>query len=113
MLEPTQNVGVGPVGVMVKVTVTGEVVVLVNAAPVMLPEPLEAIPVTALVLSLVHAKVVPVTLLLVPSVIVVNEAPEQIVWLLLVAVAAGTALTVTVVLLLAEHPVAVVVSVKV
>jgi len=89
------------------------VVVLVNAAPVIFPEPLEAIPVTALVLSLVHAKVVPVTLLLVPSVIVVNEAPEQIVWLLLVAVAAGTALTVTVVLLLAEHPVAVVVSVKV
>ena len=76
---PTQNVGVGPVGVMVKVTVTGELVVLVKATPVMFPEPLEAIPVTSVVLFLVHANVVPATELLVPNVIVVNEAAEQIV----------------------------------
>ena len=43
---PTQKVGVGPVGVIVKVTVTGEVVVLVNATPVIFePEPLAAMPV--------------------------------------------------------------------
>ena len=41
------------VGVMVNVTVTGAVVVLVNA-PVMLPDPLAAMPVAAAVLSLVQ-----------------------------------------------------------
>ena len=100
-------------GVIVKVTVTAELVVLVNAAPVMFPEPLEAMPVTELVLFLVHAKVVPVTLLLVLNVIVVNDWPEHIVWLLLVAVAIGTVFTVITAVLLAVHPVAVVVSVKV
>ena len=76
---PTQKVGVGPVGVMVKVTVTAEVVVLVKATPVMFPAPLAAIPVTSVVLSLVHAKVVDATELLVPKVMVVNPVPEQIV----------------------------------
>ena len=76
---PTQNVGVGPVGVIVNVTVTAEVVVLVNVAPVIFPEPLFAIPVTLLVLSLVHANVVDATELLVPNVMVVNPVPEQIV----------------------------------
>ena len=41
------------VGVMVNVTVIGALVVLVNE-PLMLPEPLAAIPVTATVLSLVQ-----------------------------------------------------------
>ena len=41
------------VGVLVNVTVTGEVVVFVKA-PVILPDPLAAIPVTELVLSLVQ-----------------------------------------------------------
>jgi hypothetical protein len=78
---PTQEVGAGPVGVIVNVMVTGAVVVLVNATPVILvtPEALDAIPVTALVLSRVHAKVVPVTELLVPILIVVNELVEHIV----------------------------------
>ena len=79
MLLPTQNVGVGPVGVIVNVIVTADVVVLVKATPVMFPAPLDAIPVTSVVLSLVHAKVVPVTELLVPKVIVVKEPAEQIV----------------------------------
>lgn len=41
------------VGVMVKVTVTGAVVVLVSE-PLILPEPLAAMPVTVAVLFLVH-----------------------------------------------------------
>ena len=41
------------VGVIVNVTVTGAVLVLVNA-PVMLPDPLAAMPVTVAVLSLVQ-----------------------------------------------------------
>ena len=41
------------VGVIVKVTVTGAVVVFVNA-PLMFPDPLAAIPVTAVVLFLVQ-----------------------------------------------------------
>ena len=42
------------VGVIVKVTVTGTLVVLVNV-PLILPDPLAAIPVTVPVLSRVHA----------------------------------------------------------
>src|SRR5437868_1191968 len=69
--EPTQKVGEGPVGVIVKVTVTGEVVVLVRATPeIFVPEPLAAMPVTSVVLSLVHAKVVLATPLLVLSAMV-------------------------------------------
>jgi len=60
--------------------VIGALVVLVSVAPVMLePEPLDAIPVTPVVLFLVHAKVVPVTLLLVLKAIVVNAVPEHMV----------------------------------
>ena len=46
------------VGVIVNVTVTGAVVVFVSA-PLILPLPLAAIPVTATVLSLVQLNVVP------------------------------------------------------
>ena len=113
---PTQKVGAGPVGVIMNVTVTSDVVVLVNVVPVIFPEPLDAIPVTfpldKLPLSLVHAKVVPDTTGLVPSVIVVNAFPEQIVWLLFEAVAEGKGLTVTTTALVAVHPVAVIVSVN-
>ena len=49
------------VGVMVKVTVIGEAVRFVNA-PLILPEPLAAIPVTVPVLSLVQLNIVPPTL---------------------------------------------------
>lgn len=98
---PTQKVDEGPVGVIVKVTVTGALVVLVKVTPVMLvPLPLAATPVTALVLSRVHANVVPVTVGLVPKVIVVNAVPVHILWLLLVTVAVGVVLTVIVTVLL-------------
>ena len=109
---PTQNVGVGPVGVTVNVTVTAEVVVLVKVVPIIFPEPLDAIPVTALVLSLVHANVVDATELLVLNVIVVKPAPEQIVWLLLVDVATGIGFTVTVTVpvICKLHPVAAIVA---
>ena len=66
----------GFLSVMVKVTVTGAKVVLASV-PVMLPEPLEAIPVTVAVLSLVQLNVVPVTLPL--RMIVVIGLPEQMV----------------------------------
>ena len=63
-------------GVIVNVTVTGALVVLVNA-PLMSPEPLAAMPVTVAVLSLVQLKVVPLTAPV--KTIVVIVAPEQIV----------------------------------
>jgi hypothetical protein len=63
-------------GVIVKVTVTGAFVLLVNT-PLMLPEPLFAIPVTVTVLSLVQLKVVAGTLPV--STIVVIALAEQIV----------------------------------
>ena len=46
---------------IVKVTVIGANVVLVSV-PLILPEPLAAMPVTVALLSLVHVKVVPATL---------------------------------------------------
>ena len=61
---------------MVNVTVTAALVVLVNA-PLILPEPLAAIPVTVPVLSLVQLYTVPLTLPV--NAIVVIAAPEQIV----------------------------------
>ena len=64
------------VGVIVKVTVTGAFVVLVSA-PLILPAPLAAIPVTVTVLSLVQLYTVPATLPLITIVVIV--APEQIV----------------------------------
>jgi hypothetical protein len=63
--------------VIVKVVVTGAVVVLVNV-PLMLPVPLAAIPVTVAVLFLVQLNVVPG--IDPTSVIGVIAEPEQIVW---------------------------------
>ena len=80
-------------GVNVKVTVTGAFVVLVRL-PVILPVPLEAIPVTAAVLSRVQLNVVPGTFPL--SMIVVIELPEHIVCVAGVAVPLGSGLTVIV-----------------
>ena len=51
------------VGVMIKLTLIGMLVVLVNV-PEISPEPETAMPVTETVLSLTQANVVPVTLLL-------------------------------------------------
>ena len=64
------------VGVIVKVTVTGAVVVLVSP-PLILPVPLVAMPVTATLLSLDQLNVVPVRPPL--KAIVVMVAPEQMV----------------------------------
>ena len=64
------------VGVIVKVTVTGALVVFVKT-PLIFPEPLPAIPVTVAVLSLVQLNVVPVTLP--ANAMVVIELAEQIV----------------------------------
>jgi hypothetical protein len=64
------------VGVMVKVMVTGAVVVFVNR-PAILPVPLAAMPVTGAVLFLVQLKLLPATRLL--NEIVVIDAPEQMV----------------------------------
>jgi hypothetical protein len=87
---PTQPLAVG---VIVKVTVTGNAVVLVNV-PLMLPAPLAAIPVTLAMLSLVHANVVPATLPV--NTIVVMVLPLHIVWVDGVAMALGVGLTNTV-----------------
>ena len=81
------------VGVIVKVTVTGDAVVLVNV-PLISPEPLAAIPVTIPVLSRVQLNVVPLTLPV--STIVVIAMPEQIVWEDGVATASGVGFTNTV-----------------
>ena len=81
------------VGVMVKVTVTGALVVLVNA-PLILPLPLAAIPVTETVLSLVQLNVVPLTAPV--NTIVVIVLPEQIVCDAGVATAFGVGFTSTV-----------------
>ena len=90
-------IGVPPqalaVGVIVKVTVTGAVVVLVSV-PDMLPDPLAAIPVTATVLSLVQLYVVPATLPL--STIVWIAVPEHDVCEEGVATALGVGFTSTV-----------------
>jgi hypothetical protein len=80
------------IGVIVKVTVTGAFVVLVSV-PLMLPEPLAPIPVTATVLFLVQLNVVPETLPL--SEIVVIAVPEQTVCADGVATAFGVGLTST------------------
>lgn len=71
MDEPVQPLAVG---VIVKVTVTGAFVVLVNV-PLILPVPLAAMPVTETVLSLVQLKLVPVPLIT----IVVIATPEHFV----------------------------------
>ena len=81
------------VGVIVKVTVIGALVVLVNE-PDMLPELEAAMPVTATALSLVQAYVVPLTSP--ESTIVLIVAAEQIVCEAGVATASGVGLTKTV-----------------
>ena len=83
----------GDVAMIVKVTVTGALVVLVSV-PLISPVPFAAIPVTDTVLSLVHAKVVPGTWL--ASTIVVIAEPEQIVCDEGVAVGTGNGKTVAV-----------------
>ena len=85
---PTQ---VPDVGVMVKVTVTGALVVLVRV-PLIFPEPLAAIPVTETVLSLVQLYTVPATAPLFTNVVIAE--PEQIVCADGVAIAVGVGLTV-------------------
>ena len=81
------------VGMIVKVTVTGALVVFVKE-PEMLPEPEAAMPVTATALSLVQAYVVPLTAP--ESTIVLIEAAEQMVCVAGVATAFGVGLTRTV-----------------
>ena len=78
---------------MVKVTVTGALVVLVNE-PLILPAPLAAMPVTLTVLSLVQLYTVPTTLPV--NAIVVMAEPLQIVCEAGVATAFGIGLTTTV-----------------
>ena len=90
MFDPLQLFAVG---VIVKVTVTGEVVVLVSV-PEILPLPFAAIPVTATVLSLVQLYVVPLTLPL--RTIVCIAVPEQLVCEAGVATAFGVGFTSTV-----------------
>jgi hypothetical protein len=81
------------VGVIVNVTVTGALEVFINA-PLKLPDPLAAIPVTEAVLFLVQLKVVPLMLLV--NVTGVIVAPEQMVCVNGVAVATGAGFTSTV-----------------
>lgn len=81
-------------GVMVKVTVIGALVVLINV-PIISPTPLAGIvPVTATVLSLVQLNTVPATLPVNTTGVI--ALPEQIVWLEGVATALGVGLTITV-----------------
>src|SRR5512141_149147 len=99
------------VGVMVKVTVMGALVVLVKA-PLISPLPLAAIPVTETVLSLVQLNVVP-AVLPVSTIVVIVDA-EQIVWEAGVAIASGVGFTSTVAVIDAPgQPLAVGVMVKV
>ena len=83
------------VGVIVKVTVIGAAVVLVNV-PDILPLPLAAMPVTVAVLSLVHAYVVVPVVVLVAKAIVVIAIPEHLVCVAGVAIAFGVGFTITV-----------------
>lgn len=99
------------VGVIVKVTVTGALVVLLSV-PLILPAPLAAMPVTATVLSLVQLNTVPAT---VPFItIVVMARLLHIVCADGVAVAVGVGLTNTVAVITGPlQPLAVGVMVKV
>lgn len=99
------------VGVMVNVTVTGALVELVSV-PLILPEPLAAIPVTGPVLSLVQLKVVEPTAPL--NTMVVMAVPLQIVCDDGVATAFGVGFTSTVAVVEGPvQPFAVAVMVKV
>ena len=87
MGEPVQvTPALVKLGVMVKVTVTGALVVLVNV-PLMFPLPLAAIPVTETVLFLAQLNTVPATLP-VRTIVVIDE-PEQIVCAVGAATASG------------------------
>ena len=81
------------VGVMVKVTVIGNGLVLVKV-PLILPEPLAAIPLTVALLFRVQLNTV--AGMLPDNTIVVIAVPEQMVWLAGVATAFGVGLTSTV-----------------
>ena len=99
------------VGVIVKVTVIGALVVLVKE-PEMFPDPLAAMPVTVPVLLRVQAYVVPLTAPV--KTIVLIEVAEQIVCEAGVATAFGVGLTNTVAVIAAPgQPFAVGVIVKV
>ena len=80
-------------GVIVKVTVIGTLVLLVSV-PLMLPVPLAAMPVTVATLSLVQLNTVPGTVPL--NTIVVIATPEHFVWLDGAAAALGVGFTITV-----------------
>ena len=96
--KPTQPLAVG---VIVKVTVTGALVVFVKV-PEMLPLPLAAMPVTVAVLLRVHAYVVPVTAP-VKTMVLIDEA-EQMVCAAGVAMAVGVGLTSTLMVEVLLHP---------
>lgn len=81
------------VGVIVKITVTGALVVF-TSAPLILPDPLAAMPVTAAALSLVQLKVVPLVALVKAT--GTRFEPEQMVWVDGVATATGLGFTNTV-----------------
>ena len=99
------------VGVMVNVTVTGALVVFVKT-PVILPDPLAAMPVTKAVLFLVQLYVVPLTLLLNATGVIV--APEHIVCVDGVATTFGVGFTsIVAVMGVPEQPVPVGVMVNV
>jgi hypothetical protein len=96
---------------MVKVTVTGALVVLVKF-PLIFPLPLAAIPITATVLSLVQLKVVEATLP--ENAIVVIALAEHIVCDAGVAIALGVGFTKTVAVIgVPGHPFATGVIVKI
>ena len=99
------------VGVIVNVTIAGANVVLVSV-PLILPEPLAAMPVTVATLSLVQLNVVPTTLPV--NTIVVIGLAEHIVWAAGVAATSGVGFTSIVAVIGAPgHPLAVGVMVKV
>lgn len=81
------------IGVMVKVTVTGALLVFVKL-PLIVPEPLAGMPVTVATLSRVQLNTVPATLPL--GMIGVIADPEQMTWLAGAAVAFGVGFTNTV-----------------
>jgi len=92
---------------MVKVTVTGALVVFVND-PLIFPEPLAPIPVTATVLSLVQLYTVPATLP--DKTMVVIAEPEHMVCDDGVATAFGIGFTITLAVEVEVQPLPVVVS---
>jgi hypothetical protein len=82
------------IGVIVKVTVTGELVVFVKAPLIVFPEPLSAMPVTVVVLFRVQVKVVPAGFPV--ATIGLISSPVHIDWLCGVTDAVGIGFTTTV-----------------